>query len=108
MSDYAVKMDTIMSGKTILSFVCITLIGPITEELMFRGIIYKRVSRIMPLYRANLLQAVLFGGIHFNLAQLFDASAFGYIAGIMYTKYETCLVPILFHIFANVWSMVLP
>ena len=106
--DYAKMMDAIIPSKTILSIVCITLIGPIVEELLFRGIVYKRASRIMPIHKANLFQAILFGGTHFNLAQLIDATAFGYIAGLMYSKYDTCLVSILFHIFANVWSMVLP
>ena len=45
------------------------LIGPVCEELIFRGLTLKYAKRAMPFWVANFLQALLFGVFHMNMIQ---------------------------------------
>ena len=63
MSKYADAMSTI-SHVTPLDFVMVCLLGPLVEEMIFRGIIYKHLRICMPEYPAIILQAVIFAVLH--------------------------------------------
>ena len=45
------------------------LLGPIEEELTFRGVIFYSAKKALPFWAANLFQALLFGIFHMNLIQ---------------------------------------
>ncbi|WP_310601584.1 CPBP family intramembrane glutamic endopeptidase [Anaerosporobacter sp.] len=106
--EYKENMNTLAIRKTALSIFYLTVLAPIAEELLFRGLIFKRALNVMPEYKANLFQAVVFGIIHLNIVQSLDCIILGYIQGNLYCKYKTYLVPIVFHMLINIWSVVLP
>ncbi len=63
--------------------VAIAVIGPIAEELAFRGVIYAGLRRSGRLLGAILLQALLFGLMHLNINQMSYAFVLGIAWGIL-------------------------
>ncbi|MCR4590991.1 MAG: CPBP family intramembrane metalloprotease [Lachnospiraceae bacterium] len=59
------------------------VIGPLAEELAFRGIIYAGLRKSGRLLSAIVLQALLFGLMHLNLNQMSYAIVLGIAFGIM-------------------------
>ena len=89
---------------TTLLYACI--LGPIAEELMFRGVTqgYLRRSGLNGA-AVVIIQAVLFGIAHLNLVQSTYAVLFGLSLGLLRHKYcnirITCLAHIVFNIFGT-------
>lgn len=63
--------------------VAMAVIGPIAEELAFRGVIYAGLRRSGRLLGAILLQALLFGLMHLNFNQMSYAFVMGVAWGIL-------------------------
>ncbi len=59
------------------------VIGPLAEELAFRGIIYAGLRKSGRLFSAIVLQALLFGLMHLNLNQMSYAIVLGIAFGIL-------------------------
>jgi len=99
--DYSNLMNRMTEGNTITTYVLILILGPIAEELLFRGVILNKLNRLLPFYLANIIQAILFGLFHMNLVQssytIFIGLVFGYVA----YRYHTICASILCHMFFN-------
>jgi len=48
----------------VLAFVTLIVLAPIAEEVLFRGYLYGRLRRILPLWLAILITSALFGFVH--------------------------------------------
>ena len=77
------------------------IIGPIVEELIFRGLMYIRLKRMFGGVIAALVTAIIFGVYHMNISQGIYAFIFSYGAIFLYEKYKNVVAPILFHMVAN-------
>lgn len=84
------------------------LIGPISEELIFRGLTLKYAKRAMPFWIANLFQALLFGIFHMNIIQGVYAFAVGIVLGFICEKSGSIYPSMLFHILFNIWGTFSP
>ena len=79
----------------------ITVIGaPISEELLFRSIIFKRISRKSNIYIGMIISSLIFGLLHIELAVI-GAFIFGIACCILYIKYKNILIPMTVHFFNN-------
>lgn len=63
----------------LLPILYMVILGPIGEELAFRGISQGYAGRVMPFWWANILQALLFGLLHANLVQ----GAYCFLLGLL-------------------------
>lgn len=102
-------METSGVGEmNVLSFLATVILAPITEELIFRGVTM-RLSKWagMPFVIANIVQAVLFGVFHLNWVQGVYATAIGLVLGYLGHRYKTLWVPILLHLFCNLYATVI-
>jgi membrane protease YdiL (CAAX protease family) len=79
-------------------------IGPVTEEIFFRGLIFNWLKRYCPMVLAMVLQAVFFGVLHPHL--VFQMTVFGLFAAMIYEWRGTLLAPILFHAFKNAVALI--
>lgn len=81
------------------------VIGPISEELIFRGVTLSYARREMPFFAANIFQAALFGLYHMNVIQgvyaFFIALFFGYV----FFKTGSIFPTMLLHILFNAWGI---
>lgn len=82
------------------------LIGPIIEELIFRGIVYDRLQAVCPKYRASFFTTLLFALYHGNLVQIVYAFCMGSYFIYCYDHYENIAASIIAHISANIAVLV--
>ena len=87
-----------------LLIVC--FIGPISEELIYRGVLMTTFFKNSPWYGDVLLSAIIFGYIHVNfaltpLAFVIYASG-GFILALLYRMTKSLYYPIVVHIFINI------
>ena len=104
---YSDTATAIYGSSTLLQFVAAGIFGPIVEELIFRGLIYKRTRDFSNIKVAAILSAVLFGIFHQNWVQAPYAIIIGLVAVFVYEKYKSIIAPILFHMSANIASVLI-
>ncbi len=80
---------------------CYEIVAPISEELLFRQVIYKRMQKIAPVWVAVMVSALLFGIYHGNLVQGIYAFIMGVILALVYEWTGSFLAPVFFHMVAN-------
>ena len=77
------------------------LISPITEEIVFRGLVFNRMRRYYPTIAAIIMSGVLFGVYHGNLVQGVYGGCMGILLAYTYERLNSFLIPCLFHATAN-------
>ena len=77
------------------------LLSPITEEIVFRGVIYNRMRRYCPTAAAIVLSGLLFGVYHGNLVQGLYGGCMGILLAYTYERLHSFFIPCLFHATAN-------
>ncbi len=107
--DYVKLADT-MSLKTMAAPAMIAIVGifgPIAEELVFRGMVFRTLRKGFPFVVAALLSGVCFGIYHMNWVQGVYASCLGVVLAFVYERTQSILGAILFHMFFNCSSYLL-
>ena len=97
-----------MTGRQeLLYFLLITcLLGPITEELVYRGVLMNTFLKDSPWYGDVLLSACVFGYVHVSSGltplAFFTYASGGAICAFLYRKTHSLYYPILLHIMINI------
>ena len=100
--------QVILTGSPWLSLLCIVVLSPIIEELLFRKILLDQV-RIYGDKVAIIFTAIAFGFYHGNLSQLFYAIGLGIILAYIVLKTNQLKYSIGIHMFVNAMgSLILP
>lgn len=81
------------------------IIIPIAEELVYRGILYRRLREYSGVRAAVLWSAVLFGVMHGNVVQGIYAGLMGVFLAWAYEICGSFLAPVMIHIAANMSSI---
>lgn len=71
----------------ITEFIYVAIIGPICEEIIFRGFVQRRLEKYSPVV-AIVTSAIMFGLFHGNFGQLFPMIGTGLVFGYMAYKYS--------------------
>lgn len=90
-----------------LGILCIAVIGPILEELLFRGAITKLLLQRKSPATAIVISALIFGLFHINPVQVVGATIIGLLLAWIYYKTASLLPCILIHIINNSLSIYL-
>lgn len=99
---YQAVAESQYSANLLIGLVCYGLITPIAEELLFRGIIYTYMRRLMNLKLAIAASALVFGIYHANVVQGVYALLMGCLLAYGYEYFGSYKIPVLVHIIANV------
>lgn len=97
-----------MTGRQeLLYFLLITcLLGPIAEELVYRGVLMNTFLKDSPWYGDVLLSACVFGYVHVSSGltplAFFTYASGGTILALLYRKTHSLYYPILLHIMINI------
>lgn len=84
------------------------ILVPFMEEVLFRGIVYRRLRGYTKTARtAALAAAAIFAVYHGNLRQMLFAFPMALIITAIYEKRKTLAAPVVFHIAVNVSSVLL-
>lgn len=105
LDSYSGTQSAIYESSVILQIAAAGIVAPVVEELIFRGLIYKRIKEISNIKTAAVLSAVIFGVFHGNWVQAPYAFFIGLAAVFVYEKYKSVMAPILLHISANMASV---
>lgn len=114
MADYAQASAT-LETTGLLAFVAVAVVGPVTEEVVFRGLIYTRLRRAIGTVGAVLLAAAVFGACHGQAVWI----CYTFVVGAVFTSVTACagsIIPsVVMHIVFNatnevltMWADVLP
>lgn len=89
-------------ASTFLGVLAIAFLGPLAEEVTFRGAIQRHlhITGQNP-WRAILIASILFGVMHMNPAQIPFAAIIGFIMGIFYWKTQSLVLPVIIHVLNN-------
>lgn len=77
-NSFELVKSEILSINVVLVVISGCFIIPITEELLFRGLLLHNLSQIMSDRKSNIVQALIFAIIHMNYVQSITALFFGY------------------------------
>jgi hypothetical protein len=86
----------------------ISILTPIAEELLFRGIIQGELRKAMPEWVAVVIQGVIFAVFHWQPVQISYVLLPGLLLGLVYAWTRSLWVPIAMHIVFNFLGSVLP
>ena len=81
------------------------ILGPILEELTFRGVVYNKLKEFNKPMTAIILCSVIFGILHVDIINAIYAFGVSFILIYLYEKYKTIIAPIIMHISLNVTIM---
>ena len=99
-----------MTGRQELLYLLLItcLLGPITEELVYRGVLMNTFLKDSPWYGDVLLSACIFGYVHVSSGltplAFFTYASGGAILAFLYRKTHSLYYPILLHIMINITS----
>ena len=91
---------------TITGIIAIVIIAPITEEILFRGLIFNFLREKISITSSIIIQALLFGIIHLNKFQGLFAFAAGILFGIIYVWTKSIWSVIILHALNNFLAVV--
>lgn len=97
--------EYLYSGGIFLELLVVGILVPISEELLFRGLIFKRLAGVMKPIAAMVVSALAFGIYHGNVVQGIYAFCLGMIMAACYWKFQNLLAPICMHMVANIVSV---
>lgn len=104
---YSGTAEAIYGSSLIIQFITAGFVGPIVEEMIFRALVYKRTKKIAGMIPAAIISSVLFGVFHANWIQAPYAIIIGFMCVFVYEKYKSIIAPIILHISANCFSLLI-
>jgi hypothetical protein len=104
---YVDTMEAFYSASLPLQIVVLGVLVPICEELVFRGLIFKRLRVTSSFFMAMLYSALIFGIMHGNLVQILYGFLLGLMLAYVYEKYGSIWAPITAHMAMNILSVLL-
>lgn len=97
----------IYSGPVWVMALSIAVAAPVLEELLYRGLIFKRLRTYLKPVPSMLISAFVFGIMHGNAVQFVYAFILGIFMAFVYEKFKTIYAPMIFHAGANLTSLVI-
>ena len=88
-----------------LGVLAIAIIGPILEEMLFRGAVTTELLKSYSPQKAILFSALIFGIFHINPAQVLNAFLLGLLLAWLFYKTHSLIPGILIHILNNSLSV---
>lgn len=88
-------------------YLAVALLAPISEELIYRGLIYRRLRDYLGVKWAMVMSALIFGLVHGNMVQFVFAFLIGLALAAVYERYKTIWAPIAAHMAVNLFSCIL-
>lgn len=98
---YVAAGMSFMGQSPIILILATVILGPIAEELIFRGLTYDRLRHYVSIPAAIIISALMFGAYHANVIQFIYASIMGILLAFYYEKSGSILAPVVAHMVMN-------
>ncbi|MGN0298247.1 MAG: lysostaphin resistance A-like protein [Lachnospiraceae bacterium] len=93
------------SESLVIQLLAMVIAAPLAEELVFRGLIFKRARTYSKFLAASLLTAMLFGLYHGNMLQFIYAFVVSWILTLVYEQFLSLKFCVLVHAVMNATSV---
>lgn len=103
---YEETMTAFYSSDFLVQILCLGILIPICEELVFRGLMFRRLRQLGKFMPAMLYSSLVFAFMHMNLVQMLYAFFLGALFCYMYEKFGSVKAPIAAHMTANIISVI--
>lgn len=102
-------LEAIVGGN--LPFICWSglsacILAPITEELLFRGLLYGMLRSRFNIAVSVILSSLAFAGSHLDMGGFLQYFGLGVIFSLAYERTRCLLISVLMHSLWNTWVMV--
>lgn len=104
---YETVENEVFSAGWIFVVIRAVIVTPVVEELIFRGLVFRRMKEYTSFWPAAIVSSILFGLYHMNLVQGIYAFLFGIIICLLYDRYGHIAAAVLVHFGANLLSVIL-
>jgi len=88
----------------IICFFLVVVLAPVTEELIFRHVLFKRLTEKFNIYVGLFVSVIIFSSLNAGCGML-GALGFGIINCFLYIKYKNILIPMLIHFVNNLLAI---
>lgn len=99
--NYEQTSQALMGGNLLVQIISLAVIVPVAEELIYRGLVFTGLTKIMEAKYAIFVASITFGLFHLNLMQGIYAFLLSLVLICVYMKYRTIIAPIIIHSLAN-------
>lgn len=99
--------EQLFAADLVLQIVGLGVVAPIAEELIFRGLTYRRMRQFFPVWLSAVLSALLFALYHGNVIQMVFAFPLAILLALVYERGKLFLFPVLFHMGSNLTAILL-
>lgn len=103
--EYTKTTEAFYSASLGMQILCLGLLVPIAEELVFRGLMYRRMREDTGVVMSVVYSAFIFGLFHGNMVQMIYGTVMGLMLAYVCEKYGSVLAPIAAHIMVNMVSL---
>ncbi len=104
--EFSDRVEEMMSNSTPIPLILfVAIIGPIFEELIFRGLLLKKL-RVYGDKTAIIYTSIAFGLFHTNISQILFAAVIGAVLGYVVCKTNNIKYSIIIHIIINMLSSI--
>jgi len=103
---YEGTVEMLYQPSFAVQIICLGILMPVCEELVFRGLMYRRMRKQTGFMMAALYSSIVFAITHGNLVQCVYGFAMGMMFAYVYEKYGSVLAPVTAHITANLLAVV--
>lgn len=107
LGSYKEVQKNMMNNSFIIQLVVLGILTPVLEELLFRGIIFKRLKTYYEVTIAAYIASIIFGIAHFNLIQGLYAFILGIVLAYLYEKSGNIVTAIIMHSAANITAVLM-
>jgi len=101
-AEYEETMEALYSTGFAMQILCLGILVPVCEELVFRGLMYKRMRENAGFVWAMIYTAIVFSFVHVNIVQAIYAFVMAVVFAFVYEKYGSLTAPVIAHVVANV------
>ena len=102
--EYEMLMSELPELLSFPMMIYLFFIGPIAEEIIFRGVILCVIKNTYGILGASVVQALLFGIYHMNFYQACYAIILGLILAYVMQKTGNLVYSMFLHVMFNIWG----
>ncbi len=102
---YGEASSHLTEGNSLIAFAATAIVAPITEELIFRGVIYRQVRSVLPKAAAVIIATIVFSILHGSVLWIIYAFAVGCVMALVFDMFNSVIASIAFHMSFNIVGM---
>lgn len=104
---YAQSAEVMYAAGLPVQLLALGVVVPVAEEMMFRGVLFKRFRERQGFWYSAVCSSIFFGFMHTNVTQTVYTFLLGLILAYLYEKFDSLKAPVFLHILMNAGSVIL-